>query len=94
MKKGTTIFIGDFNASIIRDNLLSRDRYFAYFMSNCYLCPVNLLNCCRGATDTYVSYDDSCMSTIDYIVTPVEKIDQITYYEVADDNCLMREMFN
>ena len=87
-EKGTTIFIGDFNASIIRGNLLSRDRYFAYFMSNCNMCPINLLNCCLGATDTSVSYDDSCMSTIDYIVMPVEIIDQITYCEVADDNCL------
>ena len=57
-------------------------------MSNCNLCHINLLNCCIGATDTYVSYDDSCMSTIDYIVMPFEIIDQITHCEVADDNCL------
>ena len=46
---------------------------------------VNTLNLSYGSLYTYVSYDDSCYSTIDYMCIPVEICDLVVHCEVADD---------
>lgn len=86
--KGLVIFMGDFNAKLIANSYNTRDKRFMQFLNDCNLFPTNLLNSCYGPSNSYVSYDGSCSSLIDYICMPVESLDLVTHCEVADDCCL------
>ncbi|KAH3826929.1 hypothetical protein DPMN_128856 [Dreissena polymorpha] len=49
---------------------------------------VNTLPECRGSNCTFVSYDSTCRTTIDYICLPVETADLVLFSEIIDDDCL------
>jgi len=86
--QGFPIFMGDFNANPQKEKLLGRDKSLSEFVNTCNIVATNMLPICEGPTHTFVSYDDSCVSCIDYIFVPCEYVDFVTYCEVADDSCL------
>jgi len=49
---------------------------------------VNMLPLCQGAQDTFVAYDNSYSSLMDYICMPYEHIDLILHCEISSDHCL------
>ena len=52
------------------------------------LVAINSLSNCQGASYSYVSYDGSSQTLIDFICTPIEILDLIQYCEIVDDQCL------
>ncbi|KAH3874865.1 hypothetical protein DPMN_038119 [Dreissena polymorpha] len=81
--------MGDFNAKLAGANTYnSRDRNFMKFVHDCNLTAANVTNSRRGAMHSFVSYDGSVMSVLDYVFVPIENSDCIQYYTMADDCCL------
>jgi hypothetical protein len=82
-------FLGDVNSSIkLNCSGSGRSDYFTEFVYRCNLVPANTLPLCKGANQTFVSYGNRFLSTIDYILIPVKKIDRIDKCEIFDDDCL------
>ena len=85
---GTVICLGDFNANIDISNHHSRDNILYNFLSDVNYVAANTLPCGRGATCSYVSYDNSSKTLIDCICLPVEMSDLISHTEIVDAHCL------
>jgi len=76
--------MGDFNADITGLKDIKRDVDLIGFLQDCNLRAVNTLKLSYGSLYTYVSYDDSSYSTIDYMCIPVEICYLVVHCEVAD----------
>jgi len=63
----TVIYLGDFNAKIDISSRHSRDNILYNFLSDVNFVAANTLPCCRGATCSYVSYDNSELTTLTII---------------------------
>ena len=63
----TVIYLGDFNAKIDISSRHSRDNILYNFLSDDNFVAANTLPCCRGATCSYVSYDNSELTTLTII---------------------------
>ncbi|XP_045157960.2 uncharacterized protein LOC123524101 [Mercenaria mercenaria] len=88
-ENGMTWFIGDFNASYdIEVRKSNREQLFFHFVQCTNLVPVNSLDICSGTKSTFVTYDNSYESIIDFNCIPVEMYDCVTHCEVMDDSCL------
>jgi len=85
---GTVIFMGDFNATFHQSSVISRDKLFYRFVQEHNLCVANCLPLCSGASHTFVSYDNSCQTLIDFICLPSDYTDCITDCIIVDDDCL------
>ena len=85
---GTVIYLGDFNAKIDISSRHSRENILYNFLSDVNYVAANTLPCCRGATCSYVSYDNSSKTLIDCICLPVEMSDLISHTEIVDAHCL------
>ena len=87
--QGYVIFMGDFNASVCRKTPRSRDRLLSTFLSDCNMCAINTMNNFSCITNTFVSYDGTMYTAIDYILVPQECLDFVSHCEVATDECLV-----
>ncbi len=85
---GTVVFMGDFNADISISANNPRTRLLRRLLIDCNMLAVNTLPECRGSNCTFVSYDSTCRTTIDYICLPVETADLVLFSEIIDDDCL------
>ena len=47
-----------------------------------------MLPSCKGASNSYVSYDGCYTSMIDYIGLSVERVDSVMHIEIVDDDSL------
>ena len=66
----------------------SQNNILYNFLFDLNLVAANTLSCCRGATCSYVSCDNSSNTLIDLICLPVEMSDLIAHTEIVDDHCL------
>ncbi|WAR06861.1 hypothetical protein MAR_016819 [Mya arenaria] len=85
---GVCIFLGDFNAKYVSDNVSSRDNLLRRFLNDCNMLPVNCLPLCTGSPYSYVSYDDKYHTLIDFICVPSELYDCVRKCDTFDDSCL------
>lgn len=70
------------------DKIQTRDVLLRQLLSDCNLCALDTLPWCKGATNSFVSYDGCSTSMIDYICLPVEHVNSVQHAELVDDNCL------
>ena len=54
----------------------------------CNLCAINMLPSCKGASNSYVSYDGCYTSMIGCIGLSVEHADSVLHIEIIDNDCL------
>ena len=82
-EQGIVVLMGDFNTSCIKNGKTdTRCLYFNQFLYDTNLIAVNTIDKCTGAKTSFVSYDGSCESLIDYILVPVELLDCVINCEV------------
>jgi len=72
--------------SCLLDREQTRHVLLPPFLAYCNLCVINMLPCCKGASNSYVSYDGCYTSMIDYIGLPVERVDSVMHIEIVDDD--------
>jgi len=89
-ERGTPIVMGDFNADITGLKDRKRDVDLIGFLQDFNLRAVNTLKLSYGSLYTYVPYDDSSYSTIDYMCIPVDICYLVVHCEVADAICLKK----
>ena len=85
---GVPIFIGDFNANLLKTRVDSRVQYLKNFLRDTHCTAVNTLPICRGAKNSFVSYDGCHSSMIDYVCLPNDYIDCVSECVILDDNSL------
>ncbi|WAR25282.1 hypothetical protein MAR_010986 [Mya arenaria] len=85
---GTVVFLCDFNAKYTADSHVTRDRLLYSLLCDTNMVALNTFPLCTGASHSYVSYDDSCQTLIDFICIPAEIVYTCTHCEMIDDNCL------
>ena len=84
----SVVFLGDFNAKYDLNSSIRREQFLCRFLSDVNLVAFNSLHNWQGASYSYVSYDGSSQTLIDFICTPIEILDLIQYCEIVDDQCL------
>jgi len=76
------IWIGDMNASLIRNRKSSNDKAFEHFCTEAYLTPSPLM----PSLPTYHHFAHSSTSQIDLLVTPTNQTDLISKMEIDARN--------
>lgn len=85
---GTVLFLGDFNAQIDPSSPRTRDLLVCKLLNDTNLIAVNTLPICKGATFSFVSYDNRYTTLIDFICAPADFLYCVRACEILDDNCL------
>ena len=87
-EKGTVVLMGDFNAYLpiacFRERADHRSLYLQSFVPDNNMLSLYTSELCTGANLTFVTYDGRYESLIDYILTPVEKMKNVTLQNQID----------
>ena len=75
-QKGIVVLLGDMNANLMPDSSKiyygGRSLYLSNFLQENNMTSLNTLEFCTGPKSSLVSYDNSCESLIDHILSPLK----------------------